>query len=220
MTFLELCQRTAREAGISGNGPSSVTTTILQEKKIVEWVRSAWLEIQTLRRGWGFMWDEFSLSAVVGQMAYPLDSTTGLTTFSHIETVTAYGDDADKEWWLTCVRYPDFRANYLIGEHPAAKPSVWSVSRDRSLLLGPKPDSTYTVRGTGYLLPQRLENNTDTLTIPDRHSDVVVFRALMLFAGHEEASTIYQESQINFNRAMIGLENEYLPEVTTLGSLA
>jgi len=48
----------------------------------------------------------------------------------------------------------------------------------------------------------------------------VVFRALMLFAGHEEASTIYQEAQINFNRAMIGLENEYLPEVTTLGSLA
>ena len=49
MTFLELCRRLAREVDASGSGPSAVTGQTGENRRIVDWVASAWQDIQLQR---------------------------------------------------------------------------------------------------------------------------------------------------------------------------
>ena len=55
MTFVEACQRTARNCGISGNEPSTVTNQSGALGFIVDYVRDAWIEIQMSDDRWLFM---------------------------------------------------------------------------------------------------------------------------------------------------------------------
>jgi len=54
-TYLQLCQALRREAGVQGDGPSSITSQTGIYGNIVAWIDDAWLSIQNLHTTWAFM---------------------------------------------------------------------------------------------------------------------------------------------------------------------
>ena len=77
MTFLELCQRMRQECGISGTGPSTVVSQTGNLKRIVDWVNTAWIDIQTTHQDWDWMRASASFPTVASQAMYELGTGTG-----------------------------------------------------------------------------------------------------------------------------------------------
>jgi len=55
MDFLQLVQRTRRECGVAGSGPSTTASQTGELAKLVEWVQQSWVEIQEEQPDWGFL---------------------------------------------------------------------------------------------------------------------------------------------------------------------
>ncbi len=60
-TFLELVQRTASECSVSLTGPSAVTGQTGRLGQVVNWVNSAWMDVQTRHDDWKFMRGSFTV---------------------------------------------------------------------------------------------------------------------------------------------------------------
>ena len=67
-TYLVLCQDLARDIGIPGTGPSSVTASDLSEEEIavVRYIKNANLDVQRRWFNWNFLWSEATLTPSVG----------------------------------------------------------------------------------------------------------------------------------------------------------
>ena len=77
MDFLSLCQRMRQECGISGSGPTTVVGQSGNLQRIVDWVNTAWIDIQTTNQDWGWMRASASFTTVSGQATYALGTGTG-----------------------------------------------------------------------------------------------------------------------------------------------
>jgi hypothetical protein len=55
MTFLELVQRTRRECGIPGDGPTTTANQTREMRRLVDWVSQAYVELQEERSDWDFL---------------------------------------------------------------------------------------------------------------------------------------------------------------------
>ena len=115
-TFLEICQRTARECGVHHTSTQLPTTVVVQTGellRIVEWVSEAWFTIQNLHDDWRFQRREATFATVAGQAEYTL-AQCGLSgstfqgwvqgTFRNYLTATgfpseAYMDDLNYDVW-------------------------------------------------------------------------------------------------------------------------
>ena len=67
-TYLTLCQNMARDIGIPGSGPSSVSSTSLSEEEnsVVRYVKEADLDIQRRWFDWNFLWKEVTMTSSSG----------------------------------------------------------------------------------------------------------------------------------------------------------
>ena len=65
-TYLQLCQDMARDIGIPGTGPSSVTSTTLSEEEnaVVRYIKQADNDLQSRWFDWDFVWKEASITSV------------------------------------------------------------------------------------------------------------------------------------------------------------
>jgi len=80
MNYLQLVQRLSSEVGASGTGPSSVLAQSGANLRLVNWVNSAWLEIQGLHNTWNWMRQKFQWETVAGTGDYlPTAITNQLT---------------------------------------------------------------------------------------------------------------------------------------------
>ena len=215
-TFLQLCKDTRQEAGIQGTGPASVTTAIGVEKKIVDWVRAAWMKIQRKRTDWLFMRVPFEFTVVTGQSSYPFVSTEGLQGLSAIlrERVSAYSVSGGRagEYVLPRIDFERYRQLYDMGEPVSAKPAAYCFDPSGTVLIGPVPDADYVVRGYGRRSVQRLTENGDIILLSNEYVDAIKWLALKLYAGHEEAGNIYQHADNEYDAVMRRMEMELLPQ--------
>ena len=107
MTFLELCQRTAREGGVEG-AISSVAAQTGMNRKIVDWVADAWTDLQVMR-DWSFMRSKMNVLLAGERQGYfivaptpdaPSDaSTLGVTDFKAFALTKLFASDGTK--WKT-----------------------------------------------------------------------------------------------------------------------
>ena len=215
VTFLQMCQQVRQETGLQGVGPVSVVAAIGEEKKIVDWVRAAWEEVQRLRSDWTFMQADFSMTTEAGIMRYPLVATSGLDHLSKIYTdmvtARAVNDSRSAEATIHYIDYPGWRRQYDVGIVAQGPVAGFSVAPGGDLLVFPKPDGGYVLRGCGRLRVQHLADNNDVIRLDDEYVDVVKWRAVMMFAGFEEAAAIYQHAEINYNNIMRRMQIELLP---------
>lgn len=220
MTFIELVKRLRNECvGVSGSGPTSVTGQTGDNARLVEWIASAYQDIQNLHRNWNFLRSDFSFSTVAAQQTYtPAQAGAAdvaewhRDSFRIYTTATGVAGEID----IPLLPWEDFRREYLFGalRLTSSKPLVAGRKPDRSLMLWPIPNGDYTVSGEYWKQPDVMVGNDDEPLFQAQHHMIVVWRALV-FYGHNQASAeSYAHGQAEYKRILAALSRDELPEVT------
>lgn len=216
-TYLQLCQDLRQEAGISGVGPTTVVGQAGQLKKIIDWIPSAWNDIQSNRDQWQFMRTAFSFDTINGAALYERDQVAVLNLadifIEEQDSFRIYLKSAGvaTEGRLEAIPYNDFRAMYEIGSTDDNSPSAITVTPQGELKVGPAPDGIYTISGEFYRTPQVLSANADIPIMPTRFHRLIMLRALIFYAQHEEANSIQNSSMYEYDNLLRDLERRQLP---------
>jgi hypothetical protein len=215
MTFLELCQRVREEAGISGTGPVTVVGQSGEMKRIVNWVNSAWGDIQRMRRNWRWMRGSFSFNTTANDYDYTPVQAGILTRFRAWDRLTLRIYLASlglgNQHYIPWISYNDYLRIYLTGPLVYGTPVCYSIGPDNKLLLGPTPDGIYTVVGDYFKANQDLALDADEPELPDEYHEYIVFRALEKYGFYESAGEVIsraREEQRHYKRT---LEGDQLP---------
>ena len=215
MNFLQICQRTASECGVAtGAAITATLPTVVGVSgslgRIVGWVADAWTDIQMDHEDWDFMRSSNLLGAGVsfpttaGKATYPLGvgpGTVGIAAddFGKWDRETFRGfatfQGVRNEMFLDEIPFDAWRDSYMLGalRLGQTRPVVIAVGPDQSLNLGPPPNGAYTITGDFYMSPQEMTVDSDVPRgIPARFHMLIVYQAMMKYAGYESAPEVYQ----------------------------
>jgi hypothetical protein len=219
MNYLQLVQRLRQEAGASGVGPTAVTGQTGESQRLVDWINTAWLEIQGLHDVWGFMRMPFEFQAAAGS-GQTTPTQAGLTNWRywHRETLrcwrTALG--ISDEQWLVEWDYHVFRDTYRFNQNRllTGRPLVFAVEpNSKALMYGPLMDVEYTVVGEYQRVPTPLVNSTDEPDLQPHQHMIIVYKALEYYGLFESAGEVVTRAQTQYSALLSQLEREQLPVV-------
>lgn len=225
MNFLELANRLLSEADISGSG---LVTTVNQQgeyKQIVNYINTAYQDIQNLHINWDFLRKDLSFNTIESVNNY-LDTSIGLTDLGEwsLDTMRIYltSEGVNSEQDLIPIDWEEFREMYQYGSTRSqiGLPNTIARKPDNSLILYPIPDNVYTITGEYYREPFTFVLDTDKPAFPQRFHMIIVWRALMFFATQLNAQELYAVAQMEFRRLLFKLEMFALPPHLEVGALA
>jgi hypothetical protein len=226
MNYLQLCQRLRQEAAISGAGmPATVASQTGEMRKIVDWIETAYEDIQNLHTQWDFLRSELSFSTVVGQNNYTKDGIGApehgewvIESFRSYLTAAGVGGEQFMRW----TNWGDFRDLYQLGSYRTNTgfPVVLAQKPDTSLIVWPIPDALYTINGEYFKRAQTMSVDTDVPLIPQKYHMIIVWRALMYYGAQENAAELFQVGQKEYSRLLSQLEASQLPEFGLGSALA
>lgn len=218
-TFLELCSDLATESGALGAAPSAVTSQTGRQAKCVHFVREAWRQMQNELRDANFLSEEFEGALVADTRRYSAGdlSISDFARWLGNVSIHTVGDQSD-EVELDFIGFDRWRRTYDFASHDANKPIRWSISPNEELVVGPKPDDAYTIRGQYQRAPQVLASNSDEPIMPARFHQAIVHRANMMLCVHDEAWDALKGAQSKYNPILLDIQRDCLPTVTTGGN--
>lgn len=218
MNFLQLAQRAHSECGLSGQGPQAVTSQTGINAKLVSWVRQAWEEMQADREDWRWAWSNATFPLVAGQASYDLLSLVPdygvIVRDAVIFTAPADANNVSEGVYS---EYPIFSRSYERGATAQGRPIVFTVAPDRTLRLAPTPDAAYNILFEYYAAPQSLSASTDVPLLPSHYHMAIVYRAVMLYAAHDDHPQLYQEASLNYERWLRRIMATETPQVRVSG---
>lgn len=217
MNLLELATELREVCGISGT-ETTVASASGEWLVVISAIKRSWDSIQKSRQNWLWMRGTVSFSTVAQQGEYDYDAAPlSLTDFARwdIDTFRIYDGSVTNEQWLFYKDYRFFRDYWLFGATRTAysKPTEFTVSPTKSLILGAAPDDVYTVTGDYYKTPSTLTNDSDEPDMPERFHRLIVWDA-MKFIGMKEGAVEhigYGQEEGSKLRAM--LEIDQLPSL-------
>ena len=226
MTFLELCKRLRSEAGIAGSGPTSVASQTGELLRVVDWIKDAYRDIQDRRQDWDFLRNDFSFSAsVAGGATYAKTVVTNLANWKHDERdsfrcyLTATG--VNDEQWLVFEPWDKFRSTRLFGanRNNSGRPLYFSIKPDKSVMLWPTPDATYTIVGEYYKTATEFSVDGDE-PLFDRHHMAIVYNALMRYAAYVAEPALYARGEAEYKKLIRKLERDFSHNIMLGGPMA
>lgn len=211
VNYLQLCQRTAVECGAQGT-LTTVVGAAGSLGRIVEWVGDSWSDIQMDHDDWDWMRSSNLLGAgvsfvtVAGQASYPLGTGPGTVgvavdafgkwdrgTFRNFTTAVGFRN----ETYMDDISFDTWRNSYMYGamRSEQTRPITIAIGPDQSLNLGPPPNGQYTITGDYFVAPQDLALDADVpLGLPTRFHILIVYRAMLKYAGYESAPEVYERA--------------------------
>ena len=221
-TYLQLAQRLARECGVSGTGPAAVTNQSGEAGRLVNWIASAWDDLQMARNNWYWMRESFTLTLAPAQRAYTPVEAGIATRFGMWDTksLRLYKLTKADEIELMWLPYEDFRRSYLIGTENTSQPDYFTIDPQLRLQFGNLPDYAYTVNGEYYKANQTLAADGDTPEMPAQFHMAIVYRAMMMYGRYNSASEIYDDAKENYRRIVARLEMNQMPGIEISEPLA
>jgi hypothetical protein len=224
-TFLALCSLMATRSGIIGAAPSAVTGQTGRQAKCVDWVMHAWELIQELQ-DWDFLKAEIAaVSLTIGTASYTA-ATLGVASrfgrFRHdrdegggYRPWTIYDNSigVTDETALLEIPYTTWRQMYDRGSQTNQRPVHYAIAPDQTIRLGPIPDKAYKVRGEYVKAPQTLAADGDVPDMPSKFHSIIVWRAIMLAAEHDESPPGLAAAVTKFNQMLSDMSNDLLPEI-------
>lgn len=224
MNYLQLCQRTAQECGVSRGtaGPVTVTSQTGELGKIVAWVATAYEDIQDESKAWKFLRYDFSFPTIAASSTY-LPSAVSLSEHTHwkADTLRAYlaATGVSDQQRLTEWDWETFRDIRLLGSIEQGRPQEFAIRPDESLVFWPTPDAIYTITGEYWKRPQTLSVNADEPLFDQSFHMAIVWKAAMYYAADQGASELYATAEREFKRLLRKLKRKYLPSWTLGGPL-
>jgi len=225
MNFLALVQRLKIECGVSGSAPMTTTSQIAEIDRLVKWVNTAWMDIQSESSDWDWMRGSVSFPTVASKATYT-PTEIGVTdfgywlgnTFRNYDTAAGYASEITMDY----IDYETWRNTYQLANLRTAtsRPLQITITPSKALGLGMVPVAGYTVVGDYQKIPSEMVNDSDIPAIPAQFHMAIVYRAMMSYGSYEAASEVYQRGEIEFRKLMRRLRSDQLPEIMFCGSLA
>jgi hypothetical protein len=237
-TFLQLVNRLASEAGVTGNAStvSAVTGQSGEAARLVNWITQAHTELQNRHGNWRWMRSTFSVSATLGDDQYAgtdcTDSRLGstITRFAHWIPIDDAGcanvkiyltsGGVSGERFMVFIPWDYFMTIYKRGPQNNGPPVHFTIDPQNNLRLGPKPDDTYTVSGEYQMSALEFSANTDTPEFPSRFQDIVWMRAMEKYGRFHAAPEVLARGEVEGGRLMRQLEVNQLPDFPMATPLA
>lgn len=219
MNFLQLVNRTRVECGVSGPELPTAQNLTGEAARMAAWVNSAWVDIQTAKEDWQWMRAPFEFNTVAQQQTYtPTQAGVG-STFANWKRdsfrCSSVGQSYRDEQLLNYMEYTTFRNLYQYANMRTtyARPVVVTIvpGTNKSLGFGSIPDQAYVIAGEYYKKPTELSADTDEPDLPSRFHMMIVYRAMMFYAGYEAAPEVYSRGEVEFKRLMNRLDIDQLP---------
>lgn len=224
-TFLQLCQSLAKEAGVSSTGPTTSVSQSGEMLRMVNWIQTAYEELQGNHPNWDFLRNDLSFNLIAGTATYT-PTAAGLSELMTWKTdslrayLTATG--VNDELCLTYMPWDVFRDVRLIGANRTAsgRPMEFTVQPNNSITFWPNPSAVYTVVGEYWKRPQTMSLDADEPLMPRQFHMILVWQALMYFAPYEADPTTYANGERQYKKLISKLELDQLPELSMSGALA
>ena len=224
MNLLQLCQRLSSECGVTNTPMTSTAGVTGTNLKLVNWVKSAWLEIQGVHDNWNWMREPFAFNTVAGTGDYvPTDITNTVTgqTFTDLRywwkdtfRCQKVSIGVQDEQWLVEWEYQVFRNTYRFNLQVNGRPVVFAVRPNaKAIMLGQIPDDVYQISGEYQVLPSDLSADTDVPALPEHLHMVIVYKAMQFYGLYEAAPEVLTRGNTEYSRLMNQLEREQLPEM-------
>lgn len=222
MNFLQLLQRLHSEAGLQGTAPAIVTGQTGMNARLVNWIQTAYGNVQGLHETWLFRSADFSFPTIATVQNYTAVGV-GLTDFANwkydpdpnnLSGIRLYSSEADEQD-LIFMPWDDFRATYKYGSarSDSARPTIFSIKPDMSMDLYAIPDAVYTVNGEYVKSIDELSGNTDTPLFPSDYHMIIVWGALMLYAAYEGAPEVYAHGNKEYRDMLVKMSMNQLPKM-------
>jgi len=206
-TYIQLCQDMAREVGIPGTGPSTVTPTAEDEADVVRYIKDANTDICSMWFNWDFLWGEYSTNTTA--------STSTLTSPSDLAqwNIDSVVYDPTSESWqpLIYVGWREYKEDYKYGTISTGVPEFFSVKPNNVIDLYPTPNSATTLTAEYWKAPTVLSASTDTPVIPTRFQRIIICRAKVYYAEQNDAGEVMGSSLSEFQDLLGKLEADQLP---------
>ena len=234
-TFLQLCQKTAREAGIPGSGPSTTIGQTGQFADIVRWVSDSYIEIQNRHGGhWRFLRHEFTLTTASADDTYTfgdaVDSTsaTAITRFSEWRfadrtappTIFLQSAGIGTQNWLIYADWEPFKQIYRISTQVDSYPAHITVDPQDQIVLGPQPNDIYVITGEYWRSAQVLAADADVPEIPTQFHDLIVWYALENYGYSDTAQEAINRAVKKKKTYMRQLERNQIERFSVARQLA
>jgi hypothetical protein len=201
MNRLQLCQRARAEMGLGGSGPTTTIAQTGEMLQVVNWVDTAWERIQSMRN-WDWLWETATVTVLANTSA--LAGT--IPDKRYVKDGVRNPDGAE----LTYMPWAAFRLAYPSTFIVAGTPSVWTIRPDKAFQVNAKPASNTAFSVERYKNPTVMTTDSDATTgtpqgIPSEHHMLIVWRAVMLYAGHDEAQVLYNHAQAEYKKVLAAM---------------
>lgn len=210
MNFLQLVQALHRESGAAGNAPTTVTNQTGEANRMVNWIKQANMHVQSLWADWKFLreTDNRALTASVNTLTAPSGFDAGMWDLDTFR-ITPYGETLSQQ--ILAMEYADVKTEDI--DTTAGTPWRAVVMPDGSLRFEGTPDAADTFTADYYRSPDdtELAANADESSIPARFHNVILGRALVLYANYEGAEEIRTQGIELYTDYLARLENNQLP---------
>lgn len=217
MNFIQLCKRLVQESPITGNGPASVVGQTGEMQQVVNWINTAYVDIQSLHNTWRFLREDFQFPTVIGKQEYSAADAglNNLQTWAPKNNDTRVYETISDEQYLVYMEWETFRPSYLYGSFRTqkSKPTIVSVKPNNSLMLWSLPDKVYTIDGEYHIQPVEMVENTDTPLFPVSYHMAIVWSALMMYCAYESIPDLYSQAESKYRKIVRKLEIEQLPNM-------
>lgn len=227
MTFLEICQSVHRWLRIGnalpGMVPDTVATTALPGVEIVNFVRSAWNDIQIDQPEWRFMAKRGEFLTTPSARAYDAATVRGqisdydehLPMWQGVRCILMQREsvgigDQQRCFYMT---YERWRGDRDYGVRSIGRPSFYTVRPQQTIEFDPTPDVQYRVSLDYRVLPQILSVDGDIPLLPARYHDAIVWKAVMYYClTRQNQDQIYQMAEREYDRIYGKMARTELPE--------
>lgn len=201
MNYLALVQALWRESGAGAHKPSTVEDQAGESERLVYWIRQADEFVQELHADWNFLWGQETFTTTSGQSVY----TPGVS-------VSLFDRDA---WFVEgepapCIEYIDIKDQ--VRDDTSGQPYQVVLLPDGTIRLDGDPDDAYSVQYDYWAPVQTMQiSSTAESVIPVEYRQVIVGKALMLYAEYENAPEILQKGATMYQHWLMRLESKQLP---------
>lgn len=225
---------------------TSYGETTEHRSRLINWIQRAWLDIQDDQDQWDFMVMDGTMPLVEDQWIYPLPKIVDGDWYdqdpeTHEEEIfdrlVPFVAPVDIRYiWIVridgicqnrqhCYYVPP---EYFFGDRDRyvechkGVPGRYSIDRKGCIVFDASPtNDDYHIQFEFNRLPQELVNDDDVPhTIHRRYHDLIIYRAMIKYAGFDETSPQFERAQRLYRDMMNKLRIRYLREYSMPGTRA
>jgi hypothetical protein len=208
--YLTLVQDLHTGVGAAGVVPQAVTGLSGEAQRLANWIRRADNLIQLKWVNWKFMRSDFG-TAGSNDTTASTETLAKPTDHKYWDRKTfriTYPGETDK-YPIDVVEYDTIKTGVL--DTSEGVPDRVILMPDNSLIFEPVPDGIYTIDADYYVRPTLLAASTDVSAIPEEFHDIILGRAMILYANFENAPEIKDQGEEIYTEQLALLENDQLP---------